>query len=342
MGASASLPDAPREREKRPAGRRSEAPGRCRAPLVMLQHRGAPRSAPGTSERRPTYHGIMIGGTRQALTALGPRLVTAVVLAICAVAAAQAGGVAFLAVVTALTGIVTFEWIKMSCLDRSPGTLLLSVVAAAASGAAFAIWDAEKALAAGAVGAVLIAAAAKIERNNPFWTAAGVFFLIVSMVSTIWLRAEGAAGLATIYWLFAVVWATDSGAYLFGKLIGGARFAPRISPGKSWAGVAGGMAIGILSGIGITLLMSSAGVLGSVPNLPIIALASAVLSVFAQAGDLAESGVKRHFGVKDSGAWLPGHGGALDRLDSLILVTPILAFAILLAGGSGQLLWARN
>ncbi len=282
----------------------------------------------------------MVAATRRALASLGSRLLTGAILAICAVVAVEAGGVAFLIMVTALTAIVTFEWIKMSCRDRSHGTLFLSVVAALASAAAFANWDAERALIAGAIGAVLVGSVAKFEKNNPILTAAGVALFVVSLISTNWLRAEDATGLITIYWLFAVVWATDSGAYFIGSLVGGARFAPRLSPGKTWAGAIGGLVVGILSGIGLTILLSGVGVLEGTPNLPTIAAASALLSVFAQAGDLAESSVKRYFGVKDSGTWLPGHGGALDRLDSLIFVTPILALAILLAGGSGRLLWA--
>jgi phosphatidate cytidylyltransferase len=88
----------------------------------------------------------------------------------------------------------------------------------------------------------------------------------------------------------------------------------------------------------MAMLLQDLGVLERSGDLAIIAAASAVLSFFSQAGDLAESAAKRLFGVKDSGAWLPGHGGALDRLDSLIFATPILALAVLLAGGSASLL----
>tara|TARA_B100000029_G_C16990178_1_gene747193 strand:- start:57 stop:503 length:447 start_codon:yes stop_codon:yes gene_type:complete len=144
---------------------------------------------------------------------------------------------------------------------------------------------------------------------------------------------------ATVYWLFVVIWATDSGAYLVGTFIGGAKIAPGISPKKTWAGCIGGMASGIVFGVILAIVLFSVGILEGKPNLGLLAISGAILSVFAQVGDFTESAIKRYFAVKDSGAWLPGHGGALDRLDSMIFVTPILALAIWLAGGSAGLLW---
>ncbi len=281
----------------------------------------------------------MAAATRRNWASLGRRLLTGVILAICAVVAAEAGGNTFLAMVTLLAVIVTFEWIKMSCRGQSHATLFLSILTSLASAVMFAIWNGEKALIAGAVGIVLVGLVAKFEKNNPILVAAGIAVFALSLISTHWLRVENGTGLVTIYWLFAVVWATDSGAYLIGSLVGGARFAPRISPGKTWAGAVGGFIVGILFGITLTILLVGVGVLEEMPNLVTIAAASALLSLFAQFGDLTESSVKRLLGVKDSGSWLPGHGGALDRLDSLIFVTPLLALAVLLAGGSGRLLW---
>ncbi|MDP6474614.1 MAG: phosphatidate cytidylyltransferase [Alphaproteobacteria bacterium] len=274
--------------------------------------------------------------------ALGRRLVTGLILAICAVLAVRAGGVAFLTVVSALTAIVTFEWIRMSCREGSHGTLLVALIAVSASAAVMAIWGAGWALITAAIGALAVGSVAKFENNKAILVAAGMAVFILSLVSTVWLRAENTTGLVTIYWLFTVIWATDSGAYLIGSAVGGARLAPRISPAKTWVGALGGLAVGILSAIALAFLLSTIGVLEATPNLAAIIAASALLSIFAQAGDLAESGAKRFFGVKDSGSWLPGHGGALDRLDSLIFVTPIVALAVLLAGGSRHLIWAGS
>jgi len=144
-------------------------------------------------------------------------------------------------------------------------------------------------------------------------------------VLLLWLgRAEG-AGRVTVLWIFAVVWATDIGAYLVGRQIGGPRLAPRWSPRKTWAGLAGGTAGAALAG------WATAGALGISPMLPLV-LVSAGLAIVGQFGDLAESVAKRRFGVKDSSGLIPGHGGLLDRLDGLLAVVPAVAVLSLIGG----------
>ena len=281
----------------------------------------------------------MEAATKGTVASLGPRLITGVVLAICAVAAVGVGGLAFLTVVGVLTAVVAFEWIRMSCRARSNGSLILSVVAVTASAASFAGWGAVGALLVGAAGVALVGAASRMERNKPILTMSGLALFLLSLISICWLRQENSVGMATVYWLFAVVWATDSGAYFLGSLIGGAKIATRISPKKTWSGAIGGLVFGILIGVVSAVILESAGVLKASTHLVTVSIAGAIVSLLAQTGDFAESAVKRHFAVKDSGSWLPGHGGALDRLDSLIFVSPFLALAVWLAGGSTALLW---
>ena len=122
-----------------------------------------------------------------------------------------------------------------------------------------------------------------------------------------------------------MVWATDVGAYFAGRGIGGPRLAPRISPNKTWAGLAGGIAAAALVG------MITAYAIG-LPDRMMLVSFSALLSIIAQGGDLIESIVKRHFGVKDSGRLIPGHGGVLDRLDGLMTAAPAVAAAALVSG----------
>ncbi len=140
----------------------------------------------------------------------------------------------------------------------------------------------------------------------------GALYILPSYVALIMLRgAEG--GRRTVLFLMLVVWAGDIGAYLVGRLVGGPRLAPRISPGKTWSGAAGGTVCAILAGVAVAPAHPAASSL--------LALA---LSMVAQAGDLLESAIKRHFGVKDSGWLIPGHGGLLDRLDGVIAAAPAM------------------
>jgi phosphatidate cytidylyltransferase len=121
--------------------------------------------------------------------------------------------------------------------------------------------------------------------------------------------------------VFIVTWSTDIGAYFAGRRFGRRKLAPAISPGKTVEGLYGGIAAATLLG-GAWALATGLGV-------ALLALAP-VLAVAAQAGDLFESGMKRRAGVKDSGTWLPGHGGVLDRLDGLVPVAVLTAAAQLL------------
>lgn len=132
---------------------------------------------------------------------------------------------------------------------------------------------------------------------------------------------EQPEGIVFTLWVLALVWSCDIGAYIAGRLIGGPKLAPAISPKKTWAGLGGGM---LLAAIFAALMHRFYG-------LPLrLTLATPALAVIAQGGDLYESWLKRRAGVKDSGTIFPGHGGVLDRLDGLVPVAPVAAFLIIL------------
>ena len=179
--------------------------------------------------------------------------------------------------------------------------------------------------------AVLVAAAAtmmffewtRIVRGwGAAWNIGGFVYALVPARALLWVRDRAEDGLALILWVFIVTWATDIGAYFVGRAFGRAKLAPTISPNKTVAGLYGGMAAAALLAGGWVLL---AGL-----DLALLAFAP-LFALGAQAGDLFESWMKRRAGVKDSGAWLPGHGGVLDRLDGLVPVA-VLTAAAQLAG----------
>lgn len=152
--------------------------------------------------------------------------------------------------------------------------------------------------------------------------ALGILYICVPVIALLFLRGQepDRFGLLLALWALALVWATDIGAYFSGRAIGGPKLAPRISPSKTWSGLAGGVLAALVTGF---LLHRFAG-------LPIqLAAASGLLAVAAQLGDLLESMMKRRAGVKDSGSLLPGHGGVMDRLDGVIAAAPLAAFLYL-------------
>lgn len=133
-------------------------------------------------------------------------------------------------------------------------------------------------------------------------------------------------GHALIFWFFCVIWATDIGAFFVGRSVGGKKLMPLVSPGKTVSGSIGGLVCAFFVGF----FMSFLSVGTQLQNLGIASFGfiAVVISVFAQCGDLLESYIKRKFGVKDSGTILPGHGGMMDRMDSVTFAAPVFLFII--------------
>jgi phosphatidate cytidylyltransferase len=148
------------------------------------------------------------------------------------------------------------------------------------------------------------------------WYIGGFFYALLPALALLWIRER--SGIDLLLWTFIVTWSTDIGAYFAGRRFGRRKLAPSISPGKTVEGLYGGIAAATLLG-GAWAYANHLGV-------ALFALAP-ILAIAAQAGDLFESAIKRRAGVKDSGAWLPGHGGVLDRLDGLVPVAVLTAAA---------------
>ncbi len=151
------------------------------------------------------------------------------------------------------------------------------------------------------------------------WYIGGFVYALLPALALLWIRERG--GIDLLLWTFIVTWSTDIGAYFTGRRFGRRKLAPTISPGKTVEGLYGG--------IGAATLLGGAWAFATHLGAALFALAP-VLAIAAQAGDLFESAIKRRAGAKDSGAWLPGHGGALDRLDGLVPVAVLTAAAQLL------------
>lgn len=164
----------------------------------------------------------------------------------------------------------------------------------------------------------------------------GVCYILFSCLMFYYLREHFPDGAGLCLCLMLCIWASDSGAYFAGKAIGGPKMAPTISPNKTWAGLIGGA---LASAAGFVLYALYVGPwLTGLTNLDLsiledfglfwLALIGASITITGQAGDLLESYVKRRAGVKDSGSLIPGHGGLLDRIDSLLLAAPLFVITL--------------
>ncbi|GGK07091.1 phosphatidate cytidylyltransferase [Luteimonas terricola] len=150
-----------------------------------------------------------------------------------------------------------------------------------------------------------------------FKLAAGTFAVVPAWCALALLHNDGPGWLLLA---LMIVWATDTGAYFAGRAFGKRKLAPRISPNKTVAGVVGGAVLGVLVAIvGAWILGATA------PQLPLVALVALLAVLFSVVGDLFESLLKRHVGVKDSGNLIPGHGGIMDRADSVLAALPVFA-----------------
>lgn len=163
------------------------------------------------------------------------------------------------------------------------------------------------------------------DHHYKYWFVGGMIYAIVPLSAMINIRYMN-GGLHILLWYFFVIWAADCGGYFVGRRFGGKKLAPTISPGKTVSGAAGGIISAFLVGMFFIFIVkpTKLGELGVV-GLGIIAV---MLAVFSQISDLFESYLKRKFDIKDTGNIIPGHGGLMDRLDSLTLSAPFLLFIL--------------
>jgi phosphatidate cytidylyltransferase len=272
------------------------------------------------------------------ITVFRLRLISGTVLAIAALAAVYAGGAWFAGLVAAGMVLMIREWPEL-CLavggarplwrPRPPLAVVGFVAIALIALVLLLTGRIPAAVALAVAGAPVVALLAGDGVRDRLLLGCGLPYIVVPAAALLWI-ASAPQGRLTLLWLLVVVWATDIGGYAAGKMIGGPRLAPRISPGKTWAGFAGATVLAVGAGAAFAVVVPDVSALR-------LALAAVGLSLAAQGGDLLESAVKRHFALKDSGTIIPGHGGVFDRLDGLLAAAPLLAVLTAVSGNPGFL-----
>ncbi len=230
---------------------------------------------------------------------------------------------AMFAAAAALFGV--FEWHRLiSPGELSRETLLSGLAILVGLGLAYAQFPPFWAVGAILVGSVCAAASAAARRSWILWHGFGAIYLGVPALALVLLRGDQAVGGAIVGGIFAAVWAADTAALFAGRSFGGPRLAPRLSPNKTWSG----FLVGVLAA-GVAEVIYVASLNGTVWAAFWFGL---FLGLAAACGDLFESWVKRQFQAKNSGTLIPGHGGMLDRIDSLLFSAPAGAAFLLCSG----------
>ena len=234
------------------------------------------------------------------------RTVAGVAMILVALAAIVLDGMCFWALVSVAASLMVAEWAGLIGAERRGARLALVATGLALFLAipGFDLLDTQL------WGALIALTLAVTLVSRSAWLGAGMLYADVPTLALLFLRDQS-DGTELTLWTLAIVWATDIGAFFAGRAIGGPKLAPALSPNKTWAGLFGGMASALVVGLILALVL----------HLPLrFGALGALLAVFAQGGDLFESWLKRRAGVKDSGKLIPGHGGALDRLDGVVPV----------------------
>lgn len=268
---------------------------------------------------------------------LGVRTLSAAVLIPAVLADIWAGGIWFHLFVALIGILMALEWVTI--VHRGSPVQFALHAAGAMCGALLPLdVGLQGGLLAIAVLAVLSAVIAAVEDGRGAkWRYFGVVYVSVPPIALVLLREDPVYGISAIVLVMLMVWAADTLAYFAGRIIGGPKLAPAISPKKTWAGLIGAMAGSALAALAVVKALG-------LPSPFVMVLIAALLAIVEQAGDLFKSAMKRHYGVKDSGSLIPGHGGVIDRVDGLVAVATAAAIiGAFRAGvenaGAGLLVW---
>ncbi|MES2907313.1 MAG: CDP-archaeol synthase [Pseudomonadota bacterium] len=268
---------------------------------------------------------------------LHTRIISSFVLAPVALAALWWGGPVAIVATALISAMVYYEWARLTGSSCRSFLFFMSQAIIAITAVLLVLQANEFAATFWIILVVLIGFIHFLFKNADSWKALGLLYALTLLVTLLLLRQSPTIGFEAALFVVLVVWVTDSSAYFAGSLIGGKKLLPKISPQKTFAGFYGGLAAAVIVGIVLAFVFK-------LPSIVMPVLMALVLSLASQIGDLFESWVKRKFHVKDSGGLIPGHGGALDRLDSLVAAS-LVAYLIgaaragLASPAQGLLIW---
>lgn len=250
---------------------------------------------------------------------LQQRVVSGAAIAVFGLAVLVWGPVPFAILLAVIAAAMSWEWSRIVRGDGSDAVAAVHIATAVTAAGLAAFGMAGLALAAVSVGAITVAALAA-GSGRVVLSGAGVFYTGLPVIALEWLRGDGSLGLPAVLFILLAVVATDTAAYFTGRTFGGPKLWPAVSPNKTWSGLAGGVTAAALTGA-VFPYLSGSGWSSWLAGLGF------VLGLVAQGGDLAESALKRHFGLKDASDLIPGHGGFMDRMDGI--VTASIAAALI-------------
>lgn len=272
----------------------------------MNQHDDAPAGG------APLPFSARLGGD------LNTRVVSGLVMAVIAALFLVWGSMPFSVLVVVMTMLLSWEWGRMVHGREADAVIAVHIIAAGSAAVLAAFGFVGLGLLTLPIGAIL--AMLLTLGGNSIYAALGVFYAGLPAVALIWLRSDAALGLLAVVFVIAIVVVADTAAYFCGRLLGGARLWPRVSPNKTWAGLLGAVLASAIVGALFWFVVPH----GSAPQL---AGTGAILALVAQAGDLAESALKRRFSTKDTSTLIPGHGGVMDRVDGLVAAATAVGLA---------------
>ena len=265
------------------------------------------------------------------------RVISAAVLAAVALGALFVSPWSFLVLVIVCAGLLLWEWGSAPRGNGFDGTTLLQTISVLAL-VVFVGFDRFDLgfVVLGAAAAVIAASGRGQGEGWNLFALGGLAYIALPAAALIWLRSDPKFGLAAVLFLLIVAWTTDTASFVGGRVIGGPKLAPNVSPKKTWSGFFVGTLTPVFVGYAFALHVGDT----SPWALALIAL---ILALACQMGDLLESAVKRNLGIKDMSQLIPGHGGLFDRIDSLLLAAVVAALIALLrdptAPGAGLLIW---